>query len=295
MDTTARIDILTESLPYINRFKDNIVVIKYGGNAMINNELKGSVMKDIMLMKSVGIKPIIVHGGGPFITEMLNQLNIETQFKQGLRVTNEETMKVVEMVLAGQVNKNIVDNFNKVGGQAVGLSGKDGSLIKARKKNLEKINSDGSVEVVDIGYVGEVEAVNADILDLLLKEGYVPVISSIGVDAKGDTYNINADYVAGEIASAVNADKFILLTDTQGVYKNESTLISKMNIEETEVMIHSGVISGGMVPKVECCVSALMNGVQRAHIVDGRIKHSLLLELFFDAGIGTMIVKEGEK
>ena len=295
VDHTQKVDILIEALPYISRFKDIVVVVKYGGNAMINEDLKKSVMQDVLMMKSVGIKPIIVHGGGPYITEMLVKLDIESRFEQGLRVTDKETMKVVEMVLAGQVNKDIVDHFNKIGGQAVGLSGKDGQLIKAKKKFLKTTTDHGEVKLVDIGYVGEVEEINTQVIEMLVENDFVPVISSIGVDEKGDTYNINADYVAGEIAAAVNADKFILLTDTVGVLEDgadEETLISELSIEETDVLIQSGVIYGGMVPKVECCIFALENGVPQAHIVDGRLKHSLLLELFFDAGIGTMFIPE---
>jgi len=291
MDRSKKIDILIEALPYISRFNGSIVVIKYGGNAMINEDLKKSVMQDVLLMKSVGIKPIIVHGGGPFITEMLDQLQIESHFEQGLRVTDEATMKIVEMVLAGQVNKDIVNHFNKLGGNAVGLSGKDGKLISAKKKYLKETTEAGEVKLADIGYVGEVEKVNTQLIDMLLDSDFVPVISSIGVDEEGQTYNINADYVAGEIAAAIDADKFILLTDTPGVLKdpeNKDSLISEMNTDEASDLIESRVINGGMVPKVECCLFALENGIQQAHIVDGRIKHSLLLELFFDAGIGTM-------
>ena len=291
MDRSKKIDILIEALPYISRFNGSIVVIKYGGNAMINEDLKKSVMQDVLLMKSVGIKPIIVHGGGPFITEMLDQMQIESHFEQGLRVTDEATMKIVEMVLAGQVNKDIVNHFNKLGGNAVGLSGKDGKLISAKKKYLKETTEAGEVKLADIGYVGEVEKVNTQLIDMLLDSDFVPVISSIGVDEEGQTYNINADYVAGEIAAAIDADKFILLTDTPGVLKdpeNKDSLISEMNTDEASDLIESRVINGGMVPKVECCLFALENGIQQAHIVDGRIKHSLLLELFFDAGIGTM-------
>lgn len=294
-DHTQKVDILIEALPYISRFKDIVVVVKYGGNAMINDKLKKSVMQDVLMMKSVGIKPIIVHGGGPYITEMLDKLGMESHFEQGLRVTDKETMKVVEMVLAGHVNNDIVDHFNQIGGQAVGLSGKDGQLIQAKKKYVAKTTDEGEVELVDIGYVGEVEAINTDVIQMLVDKDFVPVISSIGVDAKGDTYNINADYVAGEIAVAVNADKFILLTDTVGVLEDgadEKTLISELTIGETKDLIRSGVIYGGMVPKVECCIFALENGVPQAHIVDGRMGHSLLLELFFDAGIGTMFIPE---
>lgn len=293
MDDSQKIDILIEALPYVSRFQDYVVVVKYGGNAMVNHALKKSVMQDVLLMKSVGIKPVIVHGGGPFITEMMDKLGKDSHFKQGLRVTDEETMGIVEMVLAGQVNKQIVYHFNQVGGNAVGLSGKDGKLIKAKKKYLKETTEEGKVKRVDIGHVGEVEAVNTDIIQVLLENDFVPVISPIGVDEKGETYNINADYVAGEIAAAINADKFILLTDTVGVLSDPNdtnSLISQIDIDQTKNLIDSGVINGGMLPKVECCIHALENGVQHAHIIDGREKHSLLLELFFDAGIGSMFV-----
>lgn len=295
IENTQKVDILIEALPYISRFKDIVVVVKYGGNAMINDALKKSVMQDVLLMQSVGIKPIVVHGGGPFIDEMLDKLGMESHFEQGLRVTDAETMKVVEMVLAGQVNKEIVDRLNQIGGCAVGLSGKDGRLIQAKKKVVETRAADGKVQVVDLGFVGEVEAIDTAVLKMLVDHDFVPVISSIGFDEKGDTYNINADDVAGEIAVAVKADKFILLTDTVGVLEDaadEKTLYSELSIEETETLIQTGVIAGGMVPKVKCCVFALKNGVPQAHIVDGRLKHSLLLELFFDAGIGTMFVTD---
>lgn len=295
IENTQKVDILIEALPYISRFKDIVVVVKYGGNAMINDALKKSVMQDVLLMQSVGIKPIVVHGGGPFIDEMLDKLGMESHFEQGLRVTDAETMKVVEMVLAGQVNKEIVDRLNQIGGCAVGLSGKDGRLIQAKKKVVETRAADGKVQVVDLGFVGEVEAIDTAVLKMLVDHDFVPVISSIGFDEKGDTYNINADDVAGEIAVAVKADKFILLTDTVGVLEDaadEKTLYSELSIEETETLIQTGVIAGGMVPKVKCCVFALKNGVPQAHIVDGRLKHSILLELFFDAGIGTMFVTD---
>lgn len=295
IENTQKVDILIEALPYISRFKDIVVVVKYGGNAMINDALKKSVMQDVLLMQSVGVKPIVVHGGGPFIDEMLDKLGMESHFEQGLRVTDAETMKVVEMVLAGQVNKEIVDRLNQIGGCAVGLSGKDGRLIQAKKKVVETRAADGKVQVVDLGFVGEVEAIDTAVLKMLVDHDFVPVISSIGFDEKGDTYNINADDVAGEIAVAVKADKFILLTDTVGVLEDaadEKTLYSELSIEETETLIQTGVIAGGMVPKVKCCVFALKNGVPQAHIVDGRLKHSLLLELFFDAGIGTMFVTD---
>ena len=293
MNDTERIDTLIEALPYINVFQNNIIVLKYGGNAMVNDSLKESVMQDVLLMKSVGIKPIIVHGGGPFINDMLASLSIESEFKKGLRVTDDAVMDVAEMVLSGQVNKDIVKHYNKIGGNAVGISGKDGNLIKVKKKFIEEENAKGEIELVDIGLVGEIETIDTALLTLLINNDFVPVISPVGVDMNGDTHNINADYVAGEIAGAIHADKFILLTDTKGVYEDkddESTLLSELTLEQVEQHIESGVISDGMIPKVECCSHAIKKGVKQAHIVDGRIKHSLLLELFFDAGIGTMII-----
>ena len=293
MNDTERIDTLIEALPYINIFQDNIIVLKYGGNAMVNDSLKESVMQDVLLMKSVGIKPVIVHGGGPFINNMLTDLNIETEFKKGLRVTDDAVMNVAEMVLSGQVNKDIVKHYNKIGGKAVGISGKDGNLIKVKKKYIEEHNKKGEIRQVDIGLVGEIETIDPALVTLLIDNDFVPVISPVAADMNGDTYNVNADYVAGEIAGAIGADKFILLTDTKGVCKDkddESTLLAELTLEEVEEHIESGVISEGMIPKVECCSHALRKGVRQAHIVDGRLKHSLLLELFFDAGIGTMII-----
>ena len=293
MNDTQRIDTLIEALPYINVFQDNIIVLKYGGNAMVNDSLKESVMQDVLLMKSVGIKPIIVHGGGPFINDMLANLSIDSEFKKGVRVTDDAVMDVAEMVLSGQVNKDIVKHYNKIGGKAVGISGKDGNMIKVKKKFIEEENDQGEIELVDIGLVGEIETIDTALLTLLINNDFVPVISPVGADMNGDTYNINADYVAGEIAGAINADKFILLTDTKGVYEDkddDSTLLSELTLEQVEQHIASGVISDGMIPKVECCSHAIKKGVKQAHIVDGRIKHSLLLELFFDAGIGTMII-----
>ncbi|CDZ98933.1 Acetylglutamate kinase [Jeotgalicoccus saudimassiliensis] len=293
MNDTQRIDTLIEALPYINVFQNNIIVLKYGGNAMVNDSLKESVMQDVLLMKSVGIKPVIVHGGGPFINDMLSSLSIESEFKKGLRVTDDAVMEVAEMVLSGQVNKDIVKHYNKIGGSAVGISGKDGNLIKVKKKFIEETGENGEIETIDIGLVGEIETIDTTLLTLLINNDFVPVISPVGVDMNGDTYNINADYVAGEVAGAIGADKFILLTDTKGVYRDkddETTLLSELTLAEVDAHIESGIISDGMIPKVECCSHAIKKGVKQAHIVDGRIKHSLLLELFFDAGIGTMII-----
>lgn len=283
--------ILIEALPYIEKFSGKTVVIKYGGNAMINEELKKAVMQDVILMKYVGIQPVLVHGGGPEITSMLKRLDIKSEFIKGLRVTDQATMEIVEMVLVGKVNKEIVSNINSLGGKAVGLCGKDGGLIKA-KKQLAK--DDEGNETIDIGLVGEVSEVSPHILQTVIKEGFIPVISPVGYDEQGNSYNINADYVAGEIAAALGADKLVLLTDVEGIfmdYADKSSLISELKISEIADLISREVISGGMIPKVECCINALDKGVGRTHIIDGRIPHSILLEVFTDQGIGTMVVR----
>lgn len=283
--------ILIEALPYIKKFSGKTVVIKYGGNAMINDELKKAVMQDVILMKYVGIKPVIVHGGGPEITNMLKRLDIKSEFVKGLRVTDAKAMEVVEMVLVGKVNKEIVSHINTLGGNAVGLSGKDGGLITARK---QLARDDAGNATVDIGLVGEVQNVSPEILYTLLRNDFIPVVAPIGFDENGNTYNINADYVAGEIAAALHADKLVLLTDVEGIFRNhkdKASLISELKIADVEELILQGVISGGMIPKVECCVNALAKGVGRTHIIDGRIPHAILLEVFTDEGVGTMVVK----
>lgn len=283
-------EMLVEALPYIKKFAGKTVVVKYGGNAMINDEIKDQVMKDIVLMKYVGVNPVIVHGGGPAINEMLAKIGKVAEFKMGNRVTDEETMEIVEMVLSGKVNKGIVAGINQHGGKAVGISGKDGNLILARKKYL----MDGK-EKVDIGFVGEVKKINANIIEVLQKDGYIPVISTVGVDEDGNTYNINADYVAGAIAGALNADKFLFMTDVPGLLRDindPSSKISVLKYNEAKDLIEDGTISGGMLPKIDACMTALDAGAENVHIIDGRVKHSILLELFTDSGIGTMIVKD---
>lgn len=294
MNYEEKIDVLFEVLPYVNKFHKEIVVIKYGGHAMVNNKLQESVMHDILLLHSVGIFPVIVHGGGPYINRMLDLMNIKSHFEQGLRVTDKKTMEVVELVLNGQVNGEIVNHYNRLGGSAMGLSGKDGNLIKVQKKRLY----DDKGYEIDLGYVGEVTEVDGPLLVKFLDSGYVPIISSIGVDEKGDAYNINADYVAAAVASALSAKKLILLTDIKGILRDmddESSLITRLTVDEINDLMEEGILSGGMVPKVECCVSALNQGVDQVHIIDGRVPHSLLSEIFFDAGIGTMItLNKGE-
>lgn len=275
--------ILVEALPYIKDFYGKTVVIKYGGSAMTECRLKKAVMEDIVLMKYVGMHPIVVHGGGPDITKMLERLNIETRFVDGLRVTDQAIMEIVEMVLVGKVNREIVAGINDCGGQAVGLSGKDGMLIRA-----------GQIPGKEhLGYVGEVRGINTQLIETITEKGYIPVISPVGIGDNGQSYNINADHVAGAIAEAMKADKLVLLTDVPGILADQSdpaSRISRLRISEVESYIECGIISGGMIPKVQCCVQALQGGVNRTHIIDGRIPHSILLEIFTDEGIGSMVV-----
>ncbi len=293
-NAVEKANILIEALPYIRKFYGKTVVIKYGGHAMINDDLKQAVIKDVILMKLIGINPVIVHGGGPEITDMLNRLNIPSQFVAGCRVTDAATMEIVEMVLVGKINKEIVAQINRHGGKAVGLSGKDANLIEAVRKMGRSVDSEGRETLQDIGLVGDVKKINPEIIQTVINEGYIPVVAPVGVGEEGESYNINADYVAGEIAAALNADKLILLTDVEGIfedYNNRDTLISELRLDEVQERIAGGVISGGMIPKVECCVQALRGGVKTTHILDGRIPHAILLEIFTDKGIGTMVVK----
>lgn len=286
-----RAAVLVEALPYIQEFHGKTIVIKYGGNAMVNDELKASVMQDVALMKFVGINVVIVHGGGPEITGFLKKLGKESSFVSGLRVTDEETVEVAEMVLAGKVNSEIVTLLNRRGLRAVGLSGKDADLIQATKK-LATVYEQGEKTKVDIGYVGKAKQVNIQIVTDLIERGYVPVIAPIGVGEDGESYNINADYVAADIAGALKAEKLLLLTDTEGVYKNfedKQSFISTLKADEARALIKDGVISGGMIPKVEACLRALDRGTNKAYIIDGRLPHSIILELFTAQGIGTEV------
>ncbi len=278
----TRVRVLSEALPYIQQFAGRTVVVKYGGAAMKDSSLKNKVIRDIVFLSYVGLRPVVVHGGGPEINSWLDKLGIEPQFRNGLRVTDAATMDVVEMVLVGRVNKEIVSLINRAGGSAVGLCGKDGNLIKARPQGQE-----------GIGFVGEVTNMDVNILEALVKNGYIPVVSSVAADETGQAYNINADTVAGELAAALGAEKLILLTDTPGIlkdYKDPSSLLHKLDIQQARQLIAQGVVSGGMIPKVNCCVRSLAQGVHAAHIIDGRIPHALLLEIFTDSGIGSMIV-----
>ncbi|MCL6269721.1 acetylglutamate kinase [Sansalvadorimonas sp. 2012CJ34-2] len=284
--------ILTEALPYLQRFASKTIVVKYGGNAMESEELQNSFARDIVLLKAVGINPVVVHGGGPQIGELLERLNIKTRFVDGMRVTDSETMDVVQMVLGGLVNKEIVSLINKNGGRAIGITGKDGDFIWAQK--LHKISdsdtaSAGGREIIDIGHVGEVKAINTDILTMLEKSDFIPVIAPIGVDDHGKSYNINADLVAGKVAEVLHAEKLILLTNTRGVLDDNGKTITGLNVEQVNELIKDGTIHGGMLPKIQCALDAVRSGVNAAHIIDGRVIHALLLEIFTEQGVGTLI------
>ncbi len=282
---------LMEALPYIRRFSGKTIVIKYGGHAMADEALKESFALDVILLRSLGINVVVVHGGGPQINETLKRYGIVSEFVRGMRVTDAETMAVVEMVLTGQVNKEVVGYLNQHGGRAVGLSGKDGNLLLCEKMLQEIKNEDGSVEMVDIGFVGNVVKVNQEILQTLEQGKFLPVIAPVGVGAGGESYNVNADLVAGRIAGALKAEKLMLLTDVSGVKDKDGKLISSISLAEIPTLINNGTISGGMIPKLECCVDALNEGAKKAHIVDGRVKHAVLLEIFTDIGVGTEITQ----
>ena len=291
MNKTA--EVLIEALPYIRHFYDRRIVIKYGGAAMNDDVLVHSVMQDIVLMKYVGIRPIIVHGGGPRITTWMDKIGKVPEFVQGLRVTDAETIEIAEMVL-GSINKEIVSRINQHGGKAIGLSGKDANLILAEKQETQVTDENGQEIDVDLGFVGKIIGVNTESVTALDKAGYIPVITPIGVGVDGQTYNINADTMAGEIASAFQAEKLIVLTDTRGILRDlsdEDSLIPTIRMREVDAFIREGFIAGGMLPKVEACTTALIGGVYKTHIIDGRIPHSLLLEVFTEGGVGTEIVR----
>jgi len=283
--------VLVEALPYIQKFAGKTVVIKYGGHAMIDPSLKESVIMDVLLLRSVGIRPVLVHGGGPEINAMLKKMGIESQFVRGLRVTDSQTMEIAQMVLLGKLNTEIVSLLNRFGGKGVGLSGKDAQLLVAVKKPMLMPNSQGEMENVDLGYVGEIQSVSPEILETLLEQGYIPVISPVASGGDGETYNVNADTAAGKIAEALHADKLLLLTDVSGILRDvtdSDSLISTISRGEVDQLVSQGILTGGMLPKVECAVSALEGGVGSVHILDGRQSHAILLELFTDGGIGTM-------
>ena len=286
-----RADILLEALPYIKRFNNKTIVIKYGGHAMVDDELKDKFAQDVVMMKYIGINPVVVHGGGPQIGNLLKKFGKESKFIQGMRVPDQETMDIVEMVLVGMVNKEIVGLINRHGGNAVGLSGKDGNLIKAEKYYLseEKVKNTPP-EIIDIGLVGKVKNINSELIVTLSQNSFIPVIAPTGMGDAGETYNINADIVAGEIAAALQAEKLLLLTDVEGVLDKDKKLINAMSDKEAMKLINDGIVEGGMFPKVKCCMKALKGGVKKTHIIDGRLKHAILLEIFTDKGIGTEIV-----
>jgi acetylglutamate kinase len=286
----AKAEILLEALPYLRRFQGQTLVIKYGGAAMKEPELKKGFAQDITLFQTLGIQVVLVHGGGPQIGKLLEDLQIPTRFVEGLRVTDSRTMDVVEMVLAGKINKEIVNLINHTGGRAVGLSGKDGNLLRVQKLEFYRPRDDEPPEIIDIGHVGEVTGVNTDLIRTLLGQHFLPVIAPVGVGEQGETYNINADSVAGAVAGALGAAKLILLTDVPGVLDQEGHLISSLTRYQAVTMMEKGAISGGMIPKVKCCLETLEEGVTKAHILDGRVPHAVLLEIFTDSGVGTEIV-----
>jgi len=281
--------VLTEALPYIQRFNGATVVVKYGGNAMTEPELENSFARDIVLMKTVGLNPVVVHGGGPQIGDLLKKIGKESQFIDGMRVTDAETMEVVEMVLGGSVNKSIVNLINLNGGRAIGLTGKDANLIRAKRMLLDRKNEQGQPEQVDIGQVGEVAGIKTDVLELMFKSDFIPVIAPVGVGDDGASYNINADLVAGKVAEALKAEKLILLTNIPGVMDKNKNVLTGLTTKDVDALIEDGTIYGGMLPKIACALDAVKGGVQTAHIIDGRVPHACLLEVFTDEGMGTLI------
>ncbi|MEK9669492.1 MAG: acetylglutamate kinase [Gammaproteobacteria bacterium] len=285
--------VLSEALPYIQKFAGRTIVVKYGGNAMTDEDLKASFARDIVLMQAVGMRPIVVHGGGPQIGELLERLNIESKFIDGMRVTTEETMDVVEMVLGGLVNKEIVSLLNLAGGRAMGLTGKDGQFIRAKQLKIERKSPElEAPEIIDIGHVGQVESIDTRVLTMLTESDVIPVVAPIGVGGSGESYNINADLVAGKLAEVLKAEKLMLLTNTAGVLDKAGQVVTGLVADEVNALINDGTISGGMLPKVGCALSAVNAGVNSAHIVDGRVPHSVLLEIFTDQGVGTQILRK---
>jgi len=283
-------NVLSESLPYIQKFTGKTIVVKFGGNAMVDEKLKASFARDIVMMKLVGMNPVVVHGGGPQIGDLLAQLNIESHFVDGMRVTDSKTMDIVEMVLGGSVNKEIVNLINGVGGSAVGITGKDGQLIKARKLKVTRLTPEVEApEIIDIGHVGEVESINTDVIDMLTDSHFIPVIAPIGVDDKGNSYNINADLVAGKIAEVLQAEKLMLLTNVAGLQDKNGDVLTGLSTKQVDELIADGTIYGGMLPKISCALNAVKAGTKSAHIIDGRVNHATLLEIFTDQGVGTLI------
>ena len=290
-ENTAKV--ISRALPYIQRFAGKTVVIKYGGNAMVDDRLKQSFARDIVLLKAVGINPVVVHGGGPQIGQLLDQLSIESKFVNGMRVTDTQTMDAVEMVLGGTINKEIVNLISSAGGRAFGVTGKDGRLIKAKKLVVSHKTPEMSVpEIIDIGHVGEVESIDKTVIDMLLKSNYIPVIAPIGVGADGASYNINADLVAGKVASVLQAEKLMLLTNVAGLQDKQGEILTGLTIDLVDELIEDGTIYGGMLPKIQCALDAVNAGVIASHIIDGRVDHAVMLELFTDEGVGTLITNQ---
>ena len=290
----TQVQTLIEALPYLRDFKDKTIVVKYGGNAMLNDQIKNKVLQDIVFLQCAGMRPVVVHGGGPEITAMLMQAGKKSEFVSGLRVTDAESVGIAEMALVGKINTDLVARLNTLGGRAVGLNGKDANLVQA-KKHLADVYGNGEVNLVDIGYVGNVEHVNTDLIEVLLANGFIPVIAPTGVGSSGETYNINADSVAGEIAGALKAEKLLVLTDVRGIYsdyRDENSFISTLTFEKAQELIIRGKIDGGMIPKVRACITALSGGAKKTHIIDGRAEHTILMEIFSDKGVGTEVVKE---
>ena len=283
-------DILTGALPYMQKYNGSIIVIKYGGNAMADSDLVESFCNDIVFLKQSGLKPVIVHGGGPQIGSMLERLGIKTKFESGMRITDEDTLEVVEMVLAGRINKNIASKINSSGGKAVGISGKDGSMIVAEKLTKQNGSNESNIEkIIDLGYVGFPKKINNTIIETLIKDDFIPIIAPLGIGVDGKTYNINADTAAGAIASSLKSKRLLILTDVEGVIDSKNNLVEEVNKKKIDEMIESGEVSGGMIPKLNTCLDSVNNGVDAAVIVDGRVKHAVLLELFTDHGAGTLV------
>ncbi|MGP5210400.1 acetylglutamate kinase [Psychrobacter alimentarius] len=293
-DAKNTAEVLTTALPYIQRFVDKLIVVKYGGNAMTDPELESSFARDIVLLKTVGIHPVVVHGGGPQVDNLLKELGRQSDRIDGMRVTDKSTMDIVEMVLGGSVNKSIVSLINKHGGRAIGLTGKDANLIQAKKLMMEKIGNDGIAVPVDLGFVGDVVSVNKDVINMLIASDFIPVIAPLGVDKEGNTYNINADLVAGKVAEFLQAEKLMLLTNIKGVLGRDGEVVTGLTPKKVDALIEDGTISGGMIPKIQCALDAVRSGVKSAVIVDGRVPHATLLEIFTNEGVGTLISREIE-
>jgi len=291
-DAKNTAEVLTTALPYIQRFVDKLIVVKYGGNAMTDHELESSFARDIVLLKTVGMHPVVVHGGGPQVDNLLKELGRQSDRIDGMRVTDKSTMDIVEMVLGGSVNKSIVSLINKHGGSEIGLTGKDANLIQAKKLMMEKIGADGIAVPVDLGFVGDVVSVNKDVINMLIASDFIPVIAPLGVDAEGNTYNINADLVAGKVAEFLQAEKLMLLTNIKGVLGRDGEVVTGLTPKKVDSLIEDGTISGGMIPKIQCALDAVRSGVKSAVIVDGRVPHATLLEIFTNEGVGTLISRE---